>query len=384
MQYQGDKTQMTPLHLIDTLGIGGAEQMLVNLLPALAAQGCKPEVAVLRAPFDLEQVLVAKGIIVHRLRKQNKWRIWSMAGQVARIAQERQADIIHAHLLFPTLYTGLARKARLTSAATCVTFHNLAYRPGANKPGPGLRVRRSLNGLATRFGMDGLTAVSRSVAQHYEGALGLQQMQIIPNPILIADKPLNMQQPDIQNRPLRIILPGRLVHEKGHTILIDAIGMLDHLGQVVDVVLAGDGPLRSMLEQKIAQAGLTDRTRFTGPLSHHELLAEVAAADVVAIPSLFEGFGMTAAEALALGKPVVATQTGGLTEVIQNGVSGLLVPPGDPAALAGALNNILTDPGFAETLAKAGQKDVSTRFSADLVAEQMIEFYEKILEKRRR
>ena len=127
---------MKVLHIIETLARGGAERLLVMLLPELARQGHEVAVAVRSAPYDLQPELEAAGVPVIRLPKRHRWNLIAGARDIARALPE--ADILHAHLYFPAVNTALARLFDLTRARTFVTFHNLAY-AGANRDGVTLR-----------------------------------------------------------------------------------------------------------------------------------------------------------------------------------------------------------------------------------------------------
>lgn len=347
------------LHVIDSLGRGGAEHMLVTLLPALAKHGCTAQVAVLRPPYDLQPALEACGIHVHRLPNSYKWNLPRRARAIARIAQEQKADIIHAHLYFPAISVALLRLMRLHPARTFVSFHNLAY-AGANKDGIGLWTKRQIARVLYPLGIDHTLAVSQAVAQHYRDALGLRMPEVLFNPVEIPAIP-----PTPAARvPLRVVVPGRLVHEKGHQDLLQALTLLN---TPVEVVFAGGGPLQEALSQAAPEI------RITGPLPHAQMLQEIQSADLVVIPSRYEGFGLTAAEAMALARPVLATSAGGLLEVLGN--AGCLVPPCDPNALAAALDALLQDEAERQRLANAGRARASSCFATPAIAARLVGFY---------
>src|SRR5205085_12335587 len=126
-----------------------------------------------------------------------------------------------------------------------------------------------------------------------------------------------------------VVTAGRLTEQKGHSVLIDAIRRMALEGVPICVLIYGDGPLRQKLQNQIDGLGLESVIKLSG-LAHHEELFEVmSAADVFAFPSRHEPFGLAAAEAMALGIAVVASAVDGLPEVIEDGVSGRLVPAND-------------------------------------------------------
>ena len=171
-----------------------------------------------------------------------------------------------------------------------------------------------------------------------------------------------------------VLLPAALVRGKGHEAAIAAIARLGASAQRPTVfVAAGDGKLAADIRAKAEASGLT--TRFPGALSSSELRTALAAADVVVHPSDMETFGMSVAEAMACGRPVVATRVGGVPEVTgPSGRAGLLVPLGDVNALAGGILHLLTDPDRRLAMGQAARGRIESRFP--LAA--MVDAYERL------
>ncbi|WP_319825147.1 glycosyltransferase family 4 protein [Thalassovita sp.] len=351
---------MKALHVIDSLGRGGAEQVLVTLLPELVRQGCVAKVAVLRPPYDLQQALEERGIHVHRLQRRHKWNVLGASREIAGLVREADFGVVHAHLYFPAISVALTRLLGLHGAKTFVSFHNLAY-AGATRDSIGLRVKRRFAAYLYPRGYDGLLAVSRAVADHYRAALGLDYLAVLPNPVEV---PANVHAEPSVHGGLKIVIPGRLVQEKGHTDLIQALTLLK---QPCSVVFAGGGPLHEALQK----AG--PHVQITGPLEHDEMLRWIASADIVVIPSRFEGFGLAALEAMSLSKPVVATRAGGLPDVL--GDAGLLVPPSNPVALANAIQTLVDDPALRASLGNAARIRATRDFSPNAIAAQLLALY---------
>jgi glycosyltransferase involved in cell wall biosynthesis len=271
---------------------------------------------------------------------------------------------------------------RLTTAKTCVTWHNLAYAPGCNKPGLGLAVRRWLNALTSRRGMDARIAVSAAVAKHYVQALNLPEPIVIANAVPVAEIDAAVAgtaetSPVVKpsGERLRLVMPGRLVREKGHGVMVEALAMLAARGLEFEAIFAGGGPLESQIEEQVAAAGIAARVTFTGALQHAAMLTQMASADIVVVPSLFEGFGLTAVEAMTLRRAVVVSSAGGLTDVVEHEVSGLVVAPGDASALAGALWRLAHDQPERVRFGEAARKRVVEKFDAPKVAEATLQCY---------
>jgi glycosyltransferase involved in cell wall biosynthesis len=356
---------MKALHVIESLGRGGAEQVLLTLLPALRDQGCAVEVAVCRAPYDLQPDLEARGIAVHHLPKSGKWALRKRARSLAELVRRTGADVVHAHLYFPAVVTALMRALGLSHARTFVSFHNLAY-AGANKAGLGLWVKKRLAAFLYPRGMDGMFGVSGAVAQHYEQALGLRGVGVLYNPIALPSDPVKPVQ---EQPPFHLVLPGRLVPEKGHADLIAALKMVSIPAQIT---FCGGGPLQADLAETETDI------RITGSVDHAQMMYEIGRADLVVVPSRFEGFGLTALEAMSLSRPVIASTAGGLPEVL--GEAGVLVPPRDPKALADAITDLLLSSEKRQNLGQLARQRAETQFSAAAIATQLLGHYQLSLE----
>ena len=172
-------------------------------------------------------------------------------------------------------------------------------------------------------------------------------------------------QPPVDTHQL--VCVGRLAEQKGQLLILDALAQLAADGVAFQMVLAGDGPMRGVIEQRIAQLGLTDRVRITGWISNATVRQEILAARVMVLPSFAEGLPVVLMEALALGRPVVTTYVAGIPELVQDGVNGWLVPAGSVPALSAALRAALSAPvdrlaamGEAGAKAAAAMHDVNT------------------------
>jgi len=165
----------------------------------------------------------------------------------------------------------------------------------------------------------------------------------------------------------QVLFVGRLVERKGVKNLIDAVRRMPAELRARLVVI-GDGPERQALETRAKDSGLGDRVEILGRVSDEELRAGYARSDVLVLPSILdargdtEGLGVVLLEAMSYGIPVVASDIGGITDIVEHDTSGLLVPPGDPAALAQALERLARDPALASRLGSAGEQRVRRAF----------------------
>lgn len=372
------------VHVIDTLGVGGAEQALVNLLGASSQVGLSADVVVCRPPYDLQPALEAKGIKVHRLNITNKWNTVSVARQLADCADCAGASIVHAHLLFPSLYAAALRTIKKNSLKTCLTYHNLAYAPGCNRKGVSLSLRKTINCIVAHRGMDGVLAVSQAVCDHMTGTLGVKNVCVLPNAVpvsevnAVAKEKRQTLDPEEKQTPT-LVVPGRLVHEKGHADFLRALPVIRKIHPDARAIFAGGGPMHESLLQEISRNGLCDVVTITGQLSHNELLGIVAGADLVVIPSRFEGFGLVAAEAMALGKTVVAANVGGLAEVIQHGITGYLVDTRNATQTASIVAGLLSARSERDKMGTSGLERVTQLYDAPIIARRLKNYYSRFL-----
>ena len=165
--------------------------------------------------------------------------------------------------------------------------------------------------------------------------------------------------------PLRVLFVGRLVPEKAPGALVEVAALLRDSGIDVVVDIVGTGPLRKALAEAIVSYGVADRVRLAGPLGQDELPLRYAAADVFCLPSLAEGLPVVLMEAMASGLPVVTTRLSAIPELVSNGVSGLLVPPGRVEELADALATLDGAPARRDELGAAGRRRVLSEFDPD-------------------
>lgn len=173
---------------------------------------------------------------------------------------------------------------------------------------------------------------------------------------------------------------ANLIHYKGHRFLLQAWRTVKQKIPGARLLLVGDGPLRGALEELAQELGLEKEVRFLG--SRQDVPRLFALMDVAVLPSLEEGFPNAILEAMAAGKPVVATNVGGIPEAVIHGKTGLLVPPKDPQALADAIIQLLCDPKLAEEMGKAGRERVTKEFGLDRMVKEMEGLYEELISRK--
>jgi glycosyltransferase involved in cell wall biosynthesis len=240
--------------------------------------------------------------------------------------------------------------------------------------------RKNLNQLTPL--MDRLIVVSRAIEQKIseEGRRGVP-VSLIYNGVDL--ERYNHQQPcctlhedySIPEDAQIVGVIARLEAEKGHRTLLEAWPLVLAAQPRAWLLIVGEGSERDSLEAEAASLGISDRVVFTG--RREDVPAVTAALDVSVLPSYREAQGLSVLEAMALGRPVVASRVGGIPEMIEDGVSGLLVPPNDREALASAIVRLLADHPFADMIAKRGHDLVHDRFCVELMVNSIEAIYDQ-------
>ena len=344
------------LVLTKTTALGGAERLVMNGLPYLDREAFDYRFAALDRSGPLARECAEHGFAFDRLGHGNQLdprTAWSLRRLLAR----ERIDLVHAHLPLPGALARFA--ARATSTRVVYTEHTTqdVYRP----------VSRWLNALSYHW-QDAAIAVCRRVRASAETRIGpaAQRIRVIPNGVdfarldreaAAAPGPLPPRAPD----SLVALVPASLVPVKGHDVLLESLALLAARGRRdLELWLAGEGDARAGLEARARRYGLATRVHFLG--RREDVFALMRSADLVALPSRREGHPLALLEALALGRPAVASAVGGIDEIVHPGRTGLLVPPEHPAALADALGRLCADPALRERLGRAARRDARRRF----------------------
>jgi len=188
----------------------------------------------------------------------------------------------------------------------------------------------------------------------------------------------------ISDKEKNILFVGRLIAWKGVYNLIRAMKLVITTVDNVHLTIIGNGPERAQLIQFTKDLGISSQIQFCDNIGKRQLLMRYKNADLFVLPSIIvnkqtEGLGVVLLEAMASGVPVIGSNIGGIPDIIKDEINGLLVPAGDPQALADAIIRILKNPDLAERFRKAGLETVRERFSWDVITDQFVEVYQEIL-----
>ena len=366
----------TICYFTDTTGFGGAEQALLTLMAGLDRR-CWQPVLIHHPEPGLTPLLAGTrrlGIPLWEVPRMPEGRNGAArAPHFVRELRRRQPAVFHAHLTWPRACKyGLIAAVLARVPAVVATEHLFVEVP----PNRLARLQQRL----IAAGVDRYIAVSREVARrlqqtyHFPG----RKIRVIHNAVPVAefgqsdDAGLRSKLVGGTRRPIILTL-ARLDRQKGHQYLVEAATQIPE----ALFVFAGEGDERSALEAQTRALGLKDRVVFLG--YRLDIPHVLASCDLFVLPSLFEGLPLSLLEAMAAGKPVIATAIGGTDEVVLHGQTGLLVPPGDAPALATAIRALLGDPALAQRLADAGKVRVQQEFSDEIMVQRVTQVYEELL-----
>jgi glycosyltransferase involved in cell wall biosynthesis len=277
-----------------------------------------------------------------------------------RVRRAFTPDLVHAHWWFPgglvgTWVSGLSHVPLVT------TMHGSDVRLARSTPMARPLFRRVLQQSRA------VTTVSNYLAEEASKIVSGIAPMVAPMPVAT-----ELFEPGGAREPDRLLFVGRLSEQKGIERLLEAMGRT-RPGLSLDVV--GDGPSRSRLVERARELGLGECVRWHGQLPQPELARFYRAATALVVPSTEEGLGMVAVEALLCRTPVIAFESGGLTDVVQHDRTGLLVPPGDVVALAAAIDTLTGDPDRAARLGEAGRMVALSRFAPESVGRRYAGIY---------
>jgi glycosyltransferase involved in cell wall biosynthesis len=356
----------------DSAAFGGAEQALVTLMAELDRERWEPTLVHHAAP-GLEPLLEAT-----RALGVATWPVPAMpegakgAARIPRFAaalRRRRPSVFHAQQTWQRSCKYALFAARLARVPVTIATVQLYVELEHDRH---TALQRSL----LSWSVDRFIAVSEHVRERLEEDLGLpaRKIEVIHNAVdaAAARRPADPELRSELNGGARgplVLVPARLDPQKGHRDLLQAAVEVPG----VTFVLAGDGPEREALEELAHTLGVEERVLFLGYRA--DVPALLAASDLVVLPSLYEGLPLSLLEAMAAEKPVIASRIGGVDELVSDGKSGLLVPPGDPSALASAIRGLLDDRDRAARLAGAGREVVERNFSSAAMEARVSRIY---------
>jgi glycosyltransferase involved in cell wall biosynthesis len=294
------------------------------------------------------------------------------AGALAARRAGRGADLVHAHWWFPGGAQALAAR---TGLPLVTTLHGTDVRLALDRPAARAACARVLRASAR------VTAVSGWLAgQAATFAPGLA------SPVTVAPMPVDDRafSPGPGGGPRdELLFVGRLDRQKGAEVALRALALLDGPAAGLPLRVVGDGPEAAALRRLATELGVAGRVRWDGPLSQADLAGRYRRAAALLVPGRDEGLGLVAVEGQLSGAPVVAAASGGLLDVVADGRTGRTFPPGEPAALAGAVESVLADHDATARMTAAARERASARFGPAGAARAYAAVYAEALAGRR-
>ena len=329
------------------------------------------------------------GIAVHLIPQMDREisPVWDVAAVFSLwvLIRRHRYSLVHTHNSKAGFIGRLA--ARLARVPTIIhTVHGFAFHESESA---GRRVLfRCLERLAARW-CDGMIFVSKPLVDWARR----EQIGIhLPHVVIFSGIDVEaFQSADggafrrhwriEQERPV-VGMISKLWEGKGHHVLLNAWKGVLEAGLLPTplLLIAGEGPLEAALKRQVSELNLQDSVLFTG--FQHDVPAVTAAIDVAVLPSFFEGMGRALLEAMAAGKPVVASRVGGIPSLVSHNQNGLLVAPGDPVALKTALIDVLSQPALRQRLSEGARASMRPEYSAAHMINEIHRFYDQVREKR--
>jgi glycosyltransferase involved in cell wall biosynthesis len=357
------------LQLLATGGSGGAQESYTGLLLGLD-----------RSRYEVRALSLSAGSAVQRLRALGvPVEVLDVADDELAVREltawlkREEIDLVHAHMYRAEV---IGTRAALAAGTPVIvaTVHSSRVRSAED-----VALLASLTPSMDRLIVPS-EAIERKVrAEEREGA----RFAVVPNGIdlsrftgPVGPCALRAEQGIPASAPLLGVV-ARLEPEKGHAHLIDAMPAIIRAAPEVRLAIVGEGSLEYGLRVMATDLGLADRVVFTG--RRDDISAITADLTIAVMPSLREAQGISLLEAMARGIPVVASDVGGIPEVVTDGVDGRLVPPGDSTALADAIIELLCDPDLQRRLGEAGRRTVAERFSIDAQVRRIQQVYDEEL-----
>lgn len=364
---------MRILYYIDSLNIGGAEKLLLEMLESFR-DNHNLHVAYF-TEGSLRQEVEAMGIPVTRLSTRGLKDPRAFLASM-RLIQSFKPDIIHTHLSKSDI-VGQVTGGVLGVPVRISSLHNTD--PWRKNPFWS-RVMMMLTA-----GCQKMIAVSGNVAEFVEtwSDISSERLVTIDNGISL-DKfdpdivqPLDLSQWDIPSDKFIIGVVGRLNPQKGHSIFLEMAHTLLQQHDNLHFLIVGDGAIRGDLEQQAQALGINEGVTFTGFLN--DMPVVLASLDILVFSSLWEGLPVTLLEAMAMKRPIVTTDVGGIPEVINDGQNGRMVTSGDPQALAEACSQLIEQPQIRQRLGEAGRTTIREEYDQHLMHTKILQIYQDIL-----
>jgi glycosyltransferase involved in cell wall biosynthesis len=361
------------VYVAHTYAVGGAEEMVLNLVRHLPAPFI-PSVVSIYEPGPIGLEIEKTGVPFRSLGLEPGLRRPVDLMRLQRFLYECEAQIVHTFLLTGSLYGRFA--AMLARVPVVIGTEVNIYEH-----------KRPMHRLAERWLMrstDAIVASAESVRDYYLDQIGgddASKVRVIYNAVDWSQLETTMGRDEWRaaigipaGAPAAGII-ARLTEQKAHRVLLEALASRADLASL-HLLVVGDGELRDELRNRTEALGLSGRVHFTG--ARRDLGNVLSAIDMFVMPSLWEGLPLSLVLAMGAGLPVIATRVAGIPEVVQDGVTGILLSPGDKPALAAAMSTLLHDQPLRIRLGQLAQAFVRPRFGIDRYVDAITGMYHEL------
>ena len=358
---------MKVLHLRASTEVAGAEHVLLDICNRLQGEGTAFEVCLFafegkETPFANE--VAANHIPLHFIRMQYPPFYLGEIYRLIKLFRKQSISVLHCHGARADVIGGIA--AKLCGIPAVSTVH------GFTAYSPKMRFYEWLDIKALRFFIRAILAVSDKLRLKLLGH-GISSEKIL---VLRNIPRLRFRPPDVnlasRNGSLRLGFVGRLSPEKGLAFLVDAFGKL-RTDQDIHLNIIGEGPEKANIRTKVKSLGLEDRVTFHGYVPDPETIYSMI--DLLILPSLTEGIPLTLLEGMSFGLPIIASDVGGIPEIVENNRSGLLVKAGSVDDLTEKMNLLIKDPDMRMRLGNGARERISSICDFDKWKETLLKVY---------
>ena len=359
------------LEVINSLKIGGAELLLRNfVIEAKKNNQYTVDVCTLYATNDAKNIeeIKKKNVRIWTLDLKNKYNIFSVI-KIRNIIQREKYDIIHVHLFPASAIVALSSLFLKKSIVYLFTIHSTFNRRRS------IKIFKIIDGLIYHRYVK-IICISKQVQNSLIKWVPKikEKIEIIPNGI-----PMNSKSND---NPLMkkydVLFVGRLVQQKGIIFLLEAVSILQKkYKKIIRVAVVGDGPLKKELIKVCEELKIKDSVEFLG--FQRDVDQIMRSSRILVLPSRWEGFGLVLLEAMKNKLPIIATNVGGIPEIITDGHEGILVPKENPKILANSINRLLENSKLRNQFIQNAYKKVQNHYSIEKYTHNMFNLYSKMM-----
>lgn len=385
MFFWGEMNQMDKiniLHIYQNSNVGGIQQQILSIVRVYDKEKFNPIVCCFGPRMELGKEIEKAGIdfVALNRKRYNKFSVGIIV-DLYRVMKERNIHVLRTHKYRANLYGRIAGK--LAGVPVIVASEHNIYRNEKEK-----RFLRRITNKILSIVTDKMVTVSDAIRKDI-----LRYDRFPPSKIMVLHNGVDTERfkPGTNYRDIRrqfaiskddvvIGFVGRLVINKGLNYLIEAVALLKKSFNV-KLLIVGDGSLMEELKKMAKNKGLEESVIFTG--MRRDITDILSSIDIFVLSSIKEGFPNSLLEAMAMGKPIVATAIGGIPEIIQHGANGLLVQSADIEGLAAAIKTIIDNPLMAQRIGRAARDFIEKNYSIDATVRKWETLYRQILEQKK-